>query len=428
MWTVLAGALCVVAVPVVVVGTLKQHWTPLLHPGRDGSALDFSPNELSTLDIILLMAVIALRAAMIQLGLQPALAAELTGAKSQTRPAQASATAVHLPTYTLSMPLTLLSTDIKKYLDALEGRSKSLATSPGTNDLKIRAASILANPAHLSLFLSAVSEPAFLILLARRDCPVQPLGSVNVRNRFELLDQARAQQIIDGVGNSASDGFQTTIQARFQPTTRLAKRGIEIDIVVSIVSSDNCDTPVPHEIFRQTFTVLEFVKWPEHVVTSLIPSVRASDQPADSMGAIKKVENDSTRQDALSSKIEMMSNDPGLWAALCLDYNPIHHLRAAARAAGFTGRLAHGNHVAARAIRTIEASVAVWTPAQLSSLDRFVMAVAFKGPVAVPSSLDLMAENLQAAFKEAATGPARIELLHRNRLCVEIVLGSDNVS
>jgi hypothetical protein len=33
-----------------------------------------------------------------------------------------------------------------------------------------------------------VTEPAMLLLLASRSCPINALGAVNVRNRLELVD------------------------------------------------------------------------------------------------------------------------------------------------------------------------------------------------------------------------------------------------
>jgi hypothetical protein len=73
----------------------------------------------------------------------------------------------------LSSPFILDRDDITQYRRAL--------------DLELND-ELTIEPLQMPIFLSAVTEPAMLLLLASRSCPINALGAVNVRNRLELVD------------------------------------------------------------------------------------------------------------------------------------------------------------------------------------------------------------------------------------------------
>ncbi|KAF1938098.1 hypothetical protein EJ02DRAFT_474658 [Clathrospora elynae] len=112
------------------------------------------------------------------------------------------------------------------------------------------------DPAQLMLFLSAVTEPAMLLLLASPWYPINPLGAVNVRNRFELMQPDLCDLETLMKQNSAS------LSALVCSGARRVKRGFEYDleVMINIPRTDGgIDT-----IFRQIFTMLESSKTPGH--------------------------------------------------------------------------------------------------------------------------------------------------------------------
>lgn len=363
------------------------------------------------MDVALLICLLIWKAIQIKLGLRSGAASSVFSAKDESIQNREKALQARLPTYTLSMPLRLLPADVEKYLEALAGSdSDPRVSNPPTN-----ADSIYYNKAHLLLFLSAVSEPAFLIMLSQPNCPIQPLGAVNVSNRFELLDYISTDWLTDGwpTDQSSTPPHKINVEVRFLPTARVVKRGIEIDIAVSINTQSTTKNP-PRTCFTQTFTLLEFVRWPKHIAASV--AARGTD-PTQTSSITKSC-----------TAIRIGHDDPSRWAALCLDYNPIHHLSLAAKAAGFRNRIAHGNHVAARAIAVCdidgEKATSENTERRMfGSHGKAViekMCVAFRRPVVVGTELDVV-----KLVEDRRGDDERIEVRDKKngKVCVEIVVG-----
>jgi hypothetical protein len=251
---------------------------------------------------------------------------------------------------TLSCPFHITREDIARYQNAVsQEKNKSID---------------LAHSATL-LFLSAVTEPAMLLLLASPRCPISPLGAVNVRNHFELLrpDLCQPQSFLISHGAGLS--------AKLQKESRLAKRGIEYDLEVTIMVPDQdngrSDELIP--VFRQVFTMLEFRK--------------AKGAAKDTTASVKNVEPQTANTKTMPLCLSLSRHEPLKWASLCKDYNFIHLSGFAARLFGLPGKLAHGNHVVAKAIQILEESNGMQDRKEPITW----MKVQFKRPVIVPSNL-----------------------------------------
>ncbi|WVF67788.1 hypothetical protein IAT40_002549 [Kwoniella sp. CBS 6097] len=179
---------------------------------------------------------------------------------------------------------------------------------------------LLEIPAHLQLLLSALTEPAMLVLLAKRGCPIDPIGAVNVRNRFELPDPSACAAAL-----KAPSGLYIT--AKMSQEVVKVKRGSEYSIVVELNGKDKEGV-----FYRQTFTMLQFA---QH--RNPPPPIVHADSPVTTS----------------VSQIRVETDDPALWAQLSKDYNPIHMSSIAARLLGFKTKIAHGNHVASKAIQSV---------------------------------------------------------------------------
>ncbi|EPS40633.1 hypothetical protein H072_5479 [Dactylellina haptotyla CBS 200.50] len=255
-----------------------------------------------------------------------------------------------MPKLSVSMPFKVSEEDVKQYI---------LAT--GCEEKEIEAHNV-----SKMLFLSAITEPCMLLLIAKRGSPIQPLGSVNVRNTFEMLrpDLCTLSDLRKEEGGM--------VFATLGSTARIMKRGLEFDLHVEIRVPTKSD-PNPIAIFRQVFTMLQFKKIPEKVQLSEITREPDMQFP---VGATPN-----------GGIFEIGGSDPSKWARVCKDYNPIHISGIAAKVYGLPGKIAHGNHVAALAIRRIvgESSGDSTAPVQ--------MEVGFKRPVIVPGKLNVLVET-----------------------------------
>jgi len=74
------------------------------------------------------------------------------------------------------------------------------------------------------------------------------------------------------------------------------------------------------------------------------------------------------------------------WAYLCKDYNPIHMYDLAAKLCGFPRKIAHGNHVVAIALQSLDTC----TEGQKMLL---CMRVEFWHPIVVPARLNIRVGN-----------------------------------
>jgi hypothetical protein len=301
------------ASPVVVLGLialqrwLSERFTNLTPSSGDGSVrtLGVATTKLTMSDVMFLIAQMVFKFIMMKLGLRPDLLS-FVHLEPNGAPKRASSLNTSLPTYVLAMPLTLSQEDVRKYLRALD--SQQIPQVATVDDLsKDKAQSIFADPAHLCLFLAAVSTPAFLVLLAQMDCPVQALGAVNVRNRFELYEPQLAHRIALGYMGSSYPDRHISARARLNPIIRRATRGAQIDIEVSITTIDLADDSKDVIIFKQVFTILQFLKWPEHIAADR----NLSKLPKEGTDALLDLtvaqERDSTM------KMDMDADDPRRW-------------------------------------------------------------------------------------------------------------------
>jgi len=229
----------------------------------------------------------------------------------------------------------------------------------------------ISHPVHLMLFLSAVTEPAMLLLLTKINCPMDPVGGVNVRNRFEIVDGPllgkKLKEVMseDGV---TEQGWK--VKTRLDPNLRKVKRGWEVTIVVELVLGNSI-------LYRQFFTFLQFAK---HSI------------PASSEGNY-------TDPDMIpSTSISLTSNDPYLWATLSKDYNPIHFSSTLARMFGFKSMIAHGNHVLAKGLARSD----------LDGQGMTFMEVEFRRPAFIPSELDVGVDKGEKSIVLGVKGKASV--------------------
>lgn len=244
----------------------------------------------------------------------------------------------------VTMPLGCSAVELTRYTDA-SGADKS---------------EVVDHPLHSLLFLSAVTEPAMLLLLAKLNCSVDAVGSVNTRNRLEAVQpKLLREKLRNSVKGQASAG-DLKVKARLDERVQKVKRGWEVTVVVELFSGQEA-------LFRQKFAFLQ--------------SYRHTVAPAPGRSS----EEDQTTQTkaARSATFSMNKSDPALWAALSKDYNPIHFVALAAKLFGFRARLAHGNHVLVKAITALDQA------GTSQSRQSTTLEVELKRPVFLPADLDV---------------------------------------
>jgi acyl dehydratase len=266
------------------------------------------------------------------------------------------------PRISLELPFQSSAADIRRYARA----AKTIDTD------------VYTSPLHLMLFLSAATEPAMLLLLSKSICLVDPVGSVNVRNRFEITNPGLLDQKLKGAsissqyqGSAKDQGWK--LVARLDPKVAKVKKGWEVVIIIELVTTSG------RVLYRQFFTFLQFAKHKFPVTTENTQSPKVT--------GVKQV-----------GTVKMVDNDPGLWAGLSKDYNPIHFSALLARMFGFKGKIAHGNHVLAKGLARLPEGVEVKGVT--------TMEVEFRRPVFVPSELDigLSAEGSREEGREITLG------------------------
>ena len=318
------------------------------------SQLDFSPNDLRIRQIILVIVVLSTKTLQRSFGLVPKLRVN-NASKSQT-------TAYTLPALRLRAPVTIRAQDIRRYERALD-----IATL------------VPSNPAHHNIFfLAGLTTPLMLLLLAKRSCPIVPLGSVNVRNKFEFLNPRlchdAARGLLKGLG----------AEARLLSPGRRVKRGIEFDVVIE-VTTGKVDLVKDQIVFRQTITLLQFL--PRNAEPKYSEERHREDGGNMPYGDI-------STYDVVDRKLDIDAEAPTLWATFCKDYNPIHVSTWAAKAFGFPGKIVHGNLVAGKAMVAL-AGIAgplfakMWSPDSKPSW----IEVSFKRPMVVPMKFELLIDE-----------------------------------
>ena len=316
---------------------LSNRLGPLRNADSDAS-LDFFPSELTILEVILVIFVFVGRQVLHLLRLDNLFQIKTVSGQNEE--------IYELPELSVSMPFRLTEEDLKKY---------SAAVGSGT-EAHQNLANLLDQAAQKCLLLSAFSEPAMLLLLSHHKSPIRPLGAVNVTNRFEVLrhDICSVEVLLKA---------KFAVVATFVRQARKVKRGLEIDVVVEIVSFDE------DVVFRQVFTMLQFMTFKTK------PSAPA--QKADELSADMFARGE-------SRAFGMSAGSPRKWAAICKDYNPIHMSALTAKMFGFRSTIAHGNHTLAIALRRLENydDISVYTEDK-----PFSMEVHFRRPIVLPATL-----------------------------------------
>lgn len=352
----------------------------LLFGSNTSSTLGLSPNELSRFEIECVITVLLARTVGQSLGIWPSHAiVETKRSKAAADDGKPSSTLkISGAQLTATMPLKIGKADVVAFHDAIDNVEMNISSSDGLT----------------MLFLSAISEAAQLLLLAKRQCPIKALGAVNVCNRFELIQPKVCRAMCDGTVKKGE------IKATMSEIVRPKKRGLEFDLIVEIFAGDERESPV----FRQVFTLLQFQRH-EHPLV-------ATEERNSSQGEPVK----------LDASVEMKANDPSKWAAICKDYNPIHTSWLAAKLFGLPGRIAHGNHVAAKAIAISNTGTSEVPPE--SRANSAWMQVDFKRPVRVPGNLQVDITPLAGGVVGAhATTGFRVS--HGDKVHVEGTIGQD---
>lgn len=314
---------------------LSSRLQPLRRSGRQ-TRLDFYPQDLTLVEVIQVILIFVARQLLSLLGLD-----NKFGIKANVD----GETKYVLPDLRLSMPLRITDDKIQEY-----------ALAVGQKDPR----QILKRPEQLCVMLAAFSEPAFLLLLAHHQSPIRPIGSVNVRNRFELL---RPDLIVkDDRFHNGRAGKEA--RARFIPETRNVKRGLELDLEVDIVDLE--DETV---VFRQVFTTLQFMKVKGKLEEAVNTSASDDKEWSGEVMEILSIPRDFTMR----------------WASICKDYNPIHTSSLAARVLGLPGRILHGNHALAWAFQSLQGHFTLAS----DQPQRVTVDVQFRRPMVVPAKLVL---------------------------------------
>lgn len=171
-------------------------------------------------------------------------------------------------------------------------------------------------------------------------------------------------------------------RARLEERVVGRRRGLEFSLVVEVLAKGEGGGEVDGKVgevgkekqeaevcFRQVFTILQFMKhsYPVEVEPEETEK-KAEDKPV-----------------LLDQSLEVGEKEPSVWAALCKDYNPIHTSARAARWLGLPGKIAHGNHVAAKAMTLLNVGLEPLPMEQRT--EKSWMEVYFRRPVQVPMTL-----------------------------------------
>lgn len=344
----------------------------LLYSKDLDTKLSFSPNELSQFDVLFIIVVLIAKSVIYTLGFRRSVWTN----DSDTF----SADYLTIPSLTISMPVSISANDVDRYAIAVQSD---------------RPARVLTDERHLLLFLAAITEPAMLLLLAKRTCPLRPLGSVNVRNRMELLRPDLCMSLITSTTNNA------VATATLTSPLKLVKRGVEgkLEVELTIPDSGN-KKPIP--IFRQAFTILQFVATKPSQQTQL----EGSDQSAEGQSHPASVVH----------SLNLGGQMPLRWAAICKDYNPIHTSNLAAKFFGFRTKIAHGNHAIAMAVEVLRTRPSILPSTVEANYRPIWMETEFKRPMTIPNELKIQVIGSSVNF-------STIKISQKSKLSVRAETG-----
>ncbi|KIW95449.1 uncharacterized protein Z519_04033 [Cladophialophora bantiana CBS 173.52] len=333
-----------------------KHLLPLWKYNRQ-IKLDFSPNELSGVDIVVVLVIFLLRS------VKHSILSTYKRIYNARNDISEVPTSPDEDELSLVMPFRPTQADLNAYSAAVK------------NPLVDRDVQLVGS--QLLLLLSALSEPAMLLLLAHRSCKIRPLGSVNTLLSFK-------------------EAFLT---ARLSKHVRTVKRGFEVDLTVSlnVLNKDSIDSIT---IFRQNFTILQFARARAEII-------QGRDAAPDSTSI-------SSPAWSASIPLTIEYNDPTGWARLCKDFNLIHTSTIAAKLFGFPGKLAHGNHIGALAAKYI---------AFANANEPLFMEIMFKRPVVVPAHLELKVSPAAAEESQSRLVITLFQIISKNKISVEGRIG-----
>lgn len=220
-------------------------------------------------------------------------------------------------------------------------------------------------------------------LLTTYRTPVHPLGSLNTRNVFKVIDPDFCRDFAQIQASSQQQ--QLTYKAVFGGDTAPAYRrrsGVEFSVTITIFHNYE---PV---LEQQVYFLQRFPK-------SFEPRFQGT---ADEDASAKRGLPTATPSDSIS----VSQRDPRLWAAFCKDYNPIHISPMLAKAFGLKTVIAHGNHVAARLVEQLRSKAGgePATTAQRSIWreDRpYTIETRFLKPMLLPAQLGVWWEDGQVS-------------------------------
>jgi acyl dehydratase len=314
------------------------------------SILTSTPTSLSNFSVIELFLLVLLKYPARKIG-------ELTGLLSHLK-YDAEKLCFTLPPCSVSATLSVSDEDLRRYYSAILASDE---TSLQDNE-------------NIPIFmLTPLTNPLLLHLLSKYASPILPLGSVNVRNRFEFIDIEACRNLRQYTGKV----YAIATMGGPGALGRAVKRGVEFDITI-VATVDG------KPIFKQIFTVLQFLRHSYPI------------RNAETATAQKEVDASPGISDNETEILNVDFEAPARWARLCKDYNPIHVSYWAARLFGFQGKIAHGNlvvgMVAERYLRN-----------QLTQGDvsRY-LEVEFKRPMTVPLSLGVSVRGVLGSRDDVA--------------------------
>jgi acyl dehydratase len=328
------------------------------------TSLRFAPNKLSGLQITVVVLFLFFKPVLQQLGFVPGLThARVKGSLARNEDA------FHLPDVRLEMPVIVSRADMESYERATCATNTASPTS-GANSL---------------FLLSPVTAPLMLLLLARPACPILPLGSMNVRNRFEFISPGECKNV--------SLRTRLRAEASLRRKGRRVKRGVEFDVVIEVFGEDTEEL-----IFRQVMTILQFLN-------QMVEPTWLESQQTDSRSLLSPPEK--AYSTIAKETLAIHEDSPSKWAALCKDYNPIHISALAARLFGFTGKIAHGNQAAAMMVERLashaqSSTQGLWRHSSRASF----MDVEFRRPMVVPLQLGVLTADKTTAQRSKKSDEA----------------------
>lgn len=193
-----------------------------------------------------------------------------------------------------------------------------------------------------------------------------PFGAVNTKNRFEFLGVDTCHRPISLK--------EIIVQARLAGAGLVGqrvKREMEFDVAVE-VKAKIAQSTGKKAIFRQVIGILVLLRkntkllWTGEADPLSPPTAKSFDTP--------------------SEQISLTSDAPRDWVMVCNDINPIHISSLAAKLFGFSGKIAHGNHVVVLMVSKLGGELSKQEMGKLiwDSQTPCFVEVAFKCPMVLP--------------------------------------------